>query len=275
MSFSRSYFQLALGSLILLAISDFSQAQIVRRYAGGGVQIRAPFVRVNVGPGGATSVRAPFTAVDSPGRTYIGRRRRLFAQPQYAAPTPDLAPGAQVQTQQQPAAVPTSVHVDDLPYPAADQLAAMNDAELVETLRQMMARLHHRLSMLNTGDGWKNYLVLSRDVLGSPGTPPETVQLGVVQKMLPRYQSVLNDPQFAKISTLPSFVATFAALQETNRRFSGSTIEGSGPQIADPNGLDSVPDRTPVEQSSELLPAPQPAVVPNAARGERSILKRK
>src|SRR5262245_46550155 len=57
---------------------------------GGGVHVRAPFVRVDVGPYGGVSVRAPFTAVDVPPRDffydpnypppYIERR---FAEPQF------------------------------------------------------------------------------------------------------------------------------------------------------------------------------------------------
>ena len=234
MPISRLCTLLAMGSLLVLSLTDVAEAQWVRRFAGGGVQINAPFVRVNVGPGGATSVRAPFTAVDSPGRVYVGRRRRLLVQPRYAAPPRNMASQNVAPHPQRPAQhsanQPTPVHVDALPYPTASQLARMEKDVLVETLRKMMARLHHRLSLLNTGEGWQSYLVLSREILGSPGAPPEAVQFEAIQKILPRYHSVMGDSQYVKVSALPSFVATFAALQETNRRF--SELQPEGPLIA-------------------------------------------
>ena len=311
MSSSRFCKLLAITGLLIFLHSSLSEAQLIRRFAGGGVQIRAPFVRVNVGPGG-TSVRAPFVAVDA-GRTYVGRGGRRMPQPRYAAPAHPHHPGqghpgqgrSRVRPAQATRPVPkkpdSAVNVDALPYPTAGQLAAMEDVELVETLRQMMARLHYRFSRLKTGEGWQEYLVLSREVLGSPGAAPEAANFEAVRKILPRFQSVQNDPQFAKISVLPSFTATFAALQEADRRFGNSVEESvirqpeiggpvingpefNGPEIYDPNGVDpssvnpnSVDpgpvEETPADEPLELLPTPAPAL-PNATRGERSILKR-
>lgn len=270
---------LAIGSLICLSSVELAEAQIVRRFPGGGVQVNAPFVRVNVGPGGGTSVRAPFVAVDRPGGVFVGRRRRLLAQPQYAAPT-QRAPQRTAPAQQ----APEEADVDDLPYPTVEQLAAMDDVALIETLREMMARLHYRLSRLNTGDGWQEYLVLSREILGSPGAPPEAARFDAIADVLPRYQSVQDNPQFAKISALPSFVAAFAALQEADRRSARFAQpqqplieQPSGPAIGDPNdGSTPGNQQAPVDESLEVLPTPQPtAVAPNSTRGERSILKRK
>lgn len=285
MSSSSLCTRFAICTLLILSLSDLAEAQIVRRFGGGGVQVNAPFVRVDVGPDGRTSVRAPFVAVDSPGRTFVGRRRRLMALPRNTPPSRDGTRGTRG-TSQQAAPTPDRADVDALPYPTVDDLAAMEDAALVETLRQMTARLHYRLSLLNTGEGWQSYLVLSRDILGSPGAPPEAAQFDVVQKVLPRYRSVQNNPQYAKISTLPSFVATFAALQETNRRFgasvgnpSESRTVNNGPTITDPNSGQSAPIEGPtkklLEEPLEVLPTPQSVAVPNATRGERSILKRK
>lgn len=270
MSRLRFCFLLAVGCLLYVATSGVAEAQIVRRFGGGGVQVNAPFVRVNVGPGGGTSVRAPFVAVNRPGRSFLGRRRRMLAQPQYAAPTQRNTPKPKPVEQK-----PEEADVDELPYPTADQLAEMDDAALVETTREMMARLHYRLSRLNTGKGWQDYLVLSREILGSPGAPPEAAQRAAIASVLPRYQSVQDNPQFAKISGLPSFVATFAALQEVDRR--GMGAQPNGPVISDPNVLEENPNNvTPPAESLEILPTPEPtAVVPNPKRGERSILKRK
>ena len=259
-----------LGILLSVGGTQEAEAQIVRRFAGGGVQVNAPFVRVNVGPGGGTSVRAPFVAVDRPGRVFVGRRRRLLAQPEYAAPTQRTTPQPKPVEQK-----PEEADVDELPYPTAEQLREMDDAALIETTREMMARLHYRLSRLKTGKGWQDYLVLSREVLGSPGSPAEAAQREAIEKILPRYQSVQDNPEFLKITQLPSFGATFAALQEVNRRGLGTA--SAGPAMGDPNVIESAPaDQPPQSEPLEILPTPEPtAVAPNKQRGERSILKRK
>lgn len=290
MSSSRFCTLLAICTLVILSLSELASAQVVRRFGGGGIQVNAPFVRVNIGPDGGTSVRAPFVAVDSPGRTFVGRRRRLMALPRNTPPSRGVAKSGAARgargTNQPAAPTPDRADVDALPYPTAGDLAAMEDAALVETLRQMMARLHYRLSLLNTGESWQSYLVLSRDILGSPGAPPEAAQFDAVQKVLPRYRSIQDDPQYAKISALPSFVATLAALQETNRRFdaavgisSKSRTVNNSPTITDPNSGQSASIQRPTkklpEEPLEVLPTPQSVAVPNATRGERSILKHK
>ncbi|MGI9430392.1 MAG: hypothetical protein ACR2NM_17150, partial [Bythopirellula sp.] len=173
---------------LALCLSGSAEAQIVRRFAGGGVQINAPFVRVNVGPGGGTSVRAPFTAVATLGRPFLGRRRRLRNQQLYGAQQRRVAPRT-LNTSAQTGQQPEVADVDALPYPSPADLSAMSDHELVETLRKMMARLHYRLSLLNTGEGWQKYLVLSREILGSPGTGAEIPYLGAIPNVLPRYRS--------------------------------------------------------------------------------------
>lgn len=265
----------------LLACLQFknAEAQIVRRFTGGGVQVNAPFVRVNVGRGG-TSVRAPFTAVDRSGRVFVGRRRRLLAQPQYAAPTqrPQTKPAPAEQT-------PDVADVDALPYPSESLLAELDDRALIETLREMMARFHYRLSLLKTGQGWQDYLVLSREDLGSPGAPAKTARFDKIATVLPRYQSVQDNPEYAKIYSLPGFVASFAALREANRRadrFPSIDNPATGPAITDPNSVapqeQEISDPNQIEPADpgEILPTPQPtAVVPNQTQGERSILKRK
>ncbi len=281
---------LLVACLAVVCAADTADAQIVRRFAGGGVQVNAPLVRVNVSPYGATSVRAPFTAVDSPGRTYVGRRRRFLAQPRYAPPTRSAAPRKTKPIAQEAAKVPERANVDALPYPTTEQLAEMENAELVETLRQMMARLQYRLSLLETGKGWQEYLVLSREILGSPGSPPTTANIGAIHEILPRYRSVRSDPQFQKIAGLPSFGATLAAMEETTRRFADAEHQDSqhrlqdGPQITNPNSdrstdggtHEAAPNKTPRQNvPAEVLPSPGPTLVPNAKRGERSILKRR
>ena len=69
---------------------------------------------------------------------------------------------------------------------------------------------------------------------------------------------------FAKIAGLPSFIATKAALRQVVARW-------AGPQAKTP----SKPEVGPVVPAAaeELLPTPAAALVPEATRGEHSILK--
>lgn len=243
--------------------ATLAEAQIVQRFTGGGVQINAPFVRVNVGPFAAT-----------PGR-FLGRRRLLRNQPPPPASQRRVAP-RNLNTSAQPDSQPELADVDALPYPTAADLTGMDDKDLVETLRQMMARLHYRLSLLKTGEGWQKYLVLSREILGSPGTGAEIPFAGEIAKVLPRYYGTQDNPEYAKIAALPSFVATLAALQEVNRRFPQAESPTTGPTITDPASDGTTPVELPIDKSLEILPTPTPAAeLPNASRGERSILKRK
>ena len=263
---------LGIGSALLLFNPEMADAQVVRRFGGGGVQVNAPGVRVNVGPGGATSVRAPFSAVNTQRGFFLGRRRMLQANG-----LPRSRSFAQPPTKQ-----PTPVDVDSLAYPTTEQLAAMDDDALVETLREMMGRLNYRLSLFKTGESWQNYLVLSREILGAPGASPEEAELEAIQKMLPRFQGVQDDSQFEKIAALPSFMAVFESLQEAEQRLQDiqpSVPKTSGPTIAGPTVDKQAPTEsvaeTTVERNKEILPTPQPAELPNATRGEHSILKRK
>ena len=63
-------------ALLFVFSQNPTDAQIVRFGAGGGVNVRAPFVRVNVDPFGNTSVRAPFVNINP---AYGGRP--VYPQP--------------------------------------------------------------------------------------------------------------------------------------------------------------------------------------------------
>ena len=60
-----------IGSMICVSSM---QAQIVRLLPGGGVNVRAPFVRVNVDGAGNTHVRAPFVNIQAPGQGIPNQR---------------------------------------------------------------------------------------------------------------------------------------------------------------------------------------------------------
>ena len=256
----------ALASVaVVLLLTSSAEGQLVRVRRGFGreVHVRAPFVRVDVGPGGATSVRAPFTAVDSPGRVYVGPRRRFLAPSPYAAPTP-YGYGGQTAVQARP-------------FPTQQELAAMDDAALFAALREISSLLDLRLARLKTGAGWQRYLGLSEEALGGPaaeakGGVPPVVRIDLLQKVLIRFDRTADNPEYAMIATLPSFIATRAAIRQVIDRF-------GGPQIIDPSNADSprteIPDKPQDLDQNEVLPTPAPEPRSGtSSSGERSILKR-
>src|SRR5688572_1332607 len=87
----------------------------------GGVRVRAPFVRVDVGPYGGVSVRAPFAAIDVPGRGYY--------EPYY-----ERYPVIMEQRIIEPA------------FPTAAEFAAMDDSLLYERMLSIAESLNRRLS---------------------------------------------------------------------------------------------------------------------------------
>jgi len=253
MSFLSLRTLIGLGGALVMFFPVPAEAQIVRRFAGGGVQIRAPFVRVNVNPYGRASVRAPLVAVD-PGGVRVGLRRRLAPMPQQLGPQ-QVAPA---QAQVPSGGLPDRGYV---PFPTAEELAAMDDRALFTALSDLAYGLDVRLSRLNTGAGWQRYLRISDSVLVAPDE-----NLDKLVKTLGRFDSISDNPEFAKIAGLPSFIATKAALRQV-------VVRLGEPRTAEPAGDSST---GPVFPSSEeeVLPTPATAVEPNASRGEHSILKR-
>lgn len=268
--FCSTFFRalLGAGAAIVMLLPAPAEAQIVRRYRGGGVAVRAPFVRVDVGPYGETSVRAPFVAVDDPGSVYVGPRARRLRRPLYAVP-----PGGVVPSQQ-----PTLAEYR--PLPTSAELAAMDLPTLVQTLRDLEATLMYELSRFDKAAGWQWYLALPDDALGSPGEPEISVRLDVLEKQLARFDKVAAGGQFAKIAELPSFPVTHEALGLVVEQF-----RGDSPALVPPQGNDFSHDPGPVMERDgrELLPAPPPSPEPPSSdtpnpelrSGERSIIKQR
>ena len=250
----------AVGGALCLLIPMPAEGQIVRRYPGGGVSVRAPFVRVDVGPYGATSVRAPFVAVDDPGGVWVGPGRRRMRRPGFAEASPYHG---QVQAMHPPLA-------EAPPLPTPEQLSAMDLVTLVGTLRDLSGTLQQSLRRFDDPVGWQRYLEIPEDALGSPGMENLEVRLDVLEKQLTRYDKVAVGQKFAKIAAIPTFQATHAALQLVVERFSEA-----GPVLIDPAAENWQKDPGPVTEpeDGELLPAPPPS--PEPRQGEHSILKRR
>ena len=259
------------------ATADETDAQIVRRFAGGGVAVRAPFVRVNVDPWGRTSVRAPFVAVDSPGAVGIGPHRRL-ARRQWRAERRALqaqqqAPLYSTDVQSQSAA-PTPAEA--APIPSDGQLAQMELPELVSVLRDLSSSLQEALTRFEDPDGWQQYLAIPEEALPTPGTGETSSGLELLAKQLGRYDTVSTGGSFSKIAAMPSFAATHAALELLVER-----LGQPGPELSSPAQQQWQSDPGPASsaQPQEVLPTPPPVPEPATEEpeyrsGERSILKR-
>jgi hypothetical protein len=187
-------------------------------WVGGGVRVRAPFVRVDVDPDGGVSVRAPFTAVDVPPRGYY-----------YG---PDVPPPY------------FERRIVEPQFPTAADLARMDDEQLIQALRAIAQSLHNRLSRFDTGDTWQRYLRLPEEAV-DPSAPPDA-RTEAIAALLDRFQKIAADPQYPMIARLPAFTAMEAALNEALSRPKDETTE---PQ--------KYTEELPTPPQQQQLPPPQ------------------
>ena len=157
---------------------------------GGGVRVRAPFVRVDVGPYGGVSVRAPFAAIDVPPGGYY--------EPGYGPP------------------VMVERRVAEPTYATAADFAAMDAEQLDQALRGISRSLHDRLSRFDTAETWQRYLRLPEAAVDA--TVPADERIATLAKLLDRFHKIAADPQYSMIARLPAFVAMEAALNEAISR---------------------------------------------------------
>jgi len=206
----RQPFISALGiATLFLALPGLSQGQIVRFGPGGGVRVRAPFVRVYVGPGGATSVRAPFTAVDVPGPRYnvpAGRYRgadprRVVPGPYYPYGQPDFAP-----PDRQPAeSFDTPLLPSPQPQPQPIEIADASTLDwhaLRRMLRTGAVELDGQLDGIAHGQGWKEYLatVTLREILpDDANVPPDSLAVDLMRDVLQKYDSAQGSGQYGAL----------------------------------------------------------------------------
>jgi hypothetical protein len=165
-------------------------------------------------------------------------------------------------------------------YLSATQLAALDDGALLNEVLRVAARLDDDVSRFPTGAQWQSYLRLPEDAL-PPSTEDGRVELGLASILatLDRLHSVSGDPAYSIISSLPSFTAMQAALDEVVSRASGSrgAPKGTSPIVSEIEPLISEPFVSAVEQApgsaasgrsqlgprSEELPAPALAAPEN------------
>ncbi len=180
-------------AVALVSLTDTAWSQIVRTYPDGAVRVRAPFVRVYVGPNGETSVRAPFVAIDTPGREHIRHRPKL---------TTDLPGGP-------------SLGRYSRPRPADP--ASLDWRALRRMLRSGAIRLEEELDRIPTGEGWKGYLrttMLYEMAADESNRPPDPEAVEALRDALRRYEATSATRQSRQIASLAGFGTVHAALRE-------------------------------------------------------------
>ena len=172
--------------------------------------------------------------------------------------------------------------------PTQSDLAAMGNLDLQKNLLDFSQQLDGRLSQLSTGAGWQRHLGLPEEGLGTDVTARH--RLG---ELLSRFDRVLENPQYGKISNLSSFEATHVTLRELVSRLesdeqsdppknSTALVGLEGPQIIEPTTgktaslqKKSSTQQEQLSRETETLPTPAAVAKPDPPRGERSILRRK
>lgn len=254
-----TYFRTAaLGAASLLAISwsPTAEGQVVR-VRGRGVIVNAPGVAVRVGP------------VGIPRGLYAVPRRVLIAPPYGALPGGAL-PGI-IALRRQALAEARQENVS--PLPAAAELAAMEDAALLNATIGLTTQLDADLGRFTTAAGWRKHLRLPDDALPPPDGGQVTLGFGSLQRTLDRFDAISANSTYSQIHGLPSFVASHAALAEVVGRFAARQAPPATtpPPSATPPAAAAV---EPAAGGSEELPTPPPTLAPplNAGSGERSVL---
>ena len=296
---SNHWIVVASFTSLALLMADATSAQVVRVHRGGGgnVHVRAPFVDVHVGPGGATSVRAPFTAVDSPGRAYVGRGARRYYRhappatqppaaarpqshaPRYAHPTPAIQPGPTLADPHGADVASSDVAAADVaaaeqPFPTAEELAAMDEVTLLNALLYVAEEFDRQLGRFNTGDTWRRYLGLPDEALPPPAADG-SVKLGMsaLKKTLARFDKVAANPKYVKINRLDGFVAMQTALSQVVARFdrppqpSSEAIDAPAQPITEPR----LPQDTAPSTTRETQPTPQEQPQQQASPWHRAL----
>jgi hypothetical protein len=211
---------------VLLAFASLVAVELLAtNSAWGQVHVRAPFVRVDVGPGGV-SVRAPFTAVDVP-------RRRYWQEAGPYGPGPEFAEPA---------------------IPSAQQLTSLSDDRLLNLLISVGRRLRIELARFDTGERWQRYLRVPVESIADPSRASEERRDTLVAT-IERFGNVAADPQYAMIASLPSFRATQAILAELASRVETNRVAPGAQTSAPP--AEELPPPDPTRGRAKPLLPPQ------------------
>lgn len=184
----------------ILVSSGITNGQLVQVSPYGGVQVNAPFVRVEVGPAGETYVRAPFTSVYSPGRPFIARPG--FSRPYF-------------ETVRRHEAV---VSVEPT---ATGSLAVIRWSGLRQHLRGAASQLITDLDRLADGDVWRDYLrpdAVMQLASENSDRVPDPDEMAQFQALYETFKATTANPELRRITDLPGFRAVYDGLHQVIAR---------------------------------------------------------
>jgi hypothetical protein len=214
--------------------------QLVRIFEGGGVNVRVPFVQVNVDPYGGTQVRAPFVRINSPPGYY--QPQPYYGQPIYPGNfAPSYAPNGQPvygsPIVQPPVGTPANIAtvspaiaepgtVNEIPRTASRPATPPNPSEfksvltfepadeldlpeLRERLLSGAAELNQSMSQYSNGQLWQEHLRLpsfvgeSTEWVNPVSISPE--QLSQLEFVLGRFDRTSSKTELQLINKFESF----------------------------------------------------------------------
>lgn len=252
----------ALAALVVLTARP-CHAQIVRPLGGGGIVVQAPYAPriILQGPG------------IFPGRPYLLPRRRALAGLAYGVAPITQFPPAPTSTPRAAAMAPAATPSTSQRLPSVGELQAMDDSALLNALVETTRQLDADLGRFDTGRQWQTYLRLPEDALPAPTDNRVVLGFASLEGALHRFDGISADPNFARIWSLPSFVASRAALGEAVRRFgrrrdAPATLAAAAPT----QEIEELPVPGAAPSSAPALQAPTLAAPANLPAGEQSIL---
>lgn len=290
--------------ILVIAAPTAAQAQIVRFGMGGGVSVRAPFVRVDVSPYGGTQVRAPFTSVDTGGsryrgaipygysspsgysaygaapysvgpsyRAYYSDRRAVVVVPQVIAPIPAIPLVA-------PPRYDIPSYADVFPPTVAVPSSSSRPVSLADRLADSAGKLRRSLARSRDESTWVGYLQPGAieslaDRLYS-GRGFNDITTDEVRGLIANFDGVSANPDLNWLSRSAGFHESRAALAELltvlgeqpAEEFMGESVrEDAVENTTERANAESAPTAKPTEntkQPMEELPAPVPDAAPAA-----------
>ena len=257
--------------LATFGIAAPCDAQFFRVGGFGGVNVRAPFVSVDVGPYGGTRVVAPFTSVYSYGPAFSYRRSVVGvpafpplppfavvpAFPAYSVPVFGVQTFG-VQTFGVPA-VPQVVYQEpSIPVEGYQVTRPSLDGHVAEDLRCAAIRFQYSLSQRHDGDVWLDYLGPGRIVAAiEQGDPPSSLR-----DLIQNYDGVVANASLSAIYRASGFNET----RELLRVYVDLPQAGSQPAASTPAPPPAQPPATAIEETTDAIDRDQPEELP-APRG--------
>ncbi len=224
-----------LTAVLSLGATDRSNGQLIRIFdSAGNVNIRVPFVRVQVDPVYGTYVRAPFVRVNSPPPYYYPPQ--YYAQPQPGSFAPGYAPnGMPVSPSRQPRVTPRGAETSPaITGPESNRVSNPPDPpglhsvlspepanpltldQLRRALGASSRALNGQLSRYSNAEEWQKYLRPPEFILDesqNQDVAASVSDVATLQKLLERFDRASVRPDYHLVTKLEGFQTTHQNLR--------------------------------------------------------------